>query len=217
MQSWISYQRLGDTRPLRDTIEAMIAADPKAGVQLSEYWFRLGLLERDLGTVERATAVMAPEGLAVDSIRFPRSWCEAIAARMRGDVSLTHRKLLEARDQVQETIRQQPNFPVMLSVLGVIDANLGRKEMAVSEGKRAVELVPLSKDAINGQHAIVYLAIIYAWTGEKDLAFQQLELAASIPSDISYGYLLLDPAWDPLRGDPRFDKIVASLAPKPGE
>ncbi len=217
LQSAIPYERLGDTRPFRDTIEAIVTAEPKMGPQIAEYWFRLGMYERDLATIEQAVAVMAPEGLAVDSVRFPRSWCEAIAARMRGDVSLSHRKLLEAREQVEKTIQQQPNFPVMLSVLGVIDANLGRREMAIAEGKRAVDLVPLSKDAINGEHAIVYLAIIYAWTGEKDLAFQQLQLAASIPSDISYGYLLLDPAWDPLRGDPRFDKIVASLAPKPGE
>ena len=102
----------------------------------------------------------------------------------------------------------------MLSVLGVIDANLGRKDLAINEGRKAVELLPLSKDSINGAHAINYLAVIYAWTGRKDLSIQQLELAASIPSDISYGYLLLDPLWDPLRGDPRFEKILASLAPK---
>ena len=214
LQATVPYQRLGDTKPLHDTIDAMVAADPHAGPQLAEYWFRLGTWERDVNIMEKAIAVMPPEGMAVDSARFPRAWCEAVAAKMRGEIGLAHSKLLQARSEVATTVREQTNFPVMLSVLGVIDANLGRKDLAIDEGKRAVELLPLTKDSINGAHAINYLAVIYAWTGETDLAFQQLELAASIPSDVSYGYLLLDPVWDPLRGDPRFEKILASLAPK---
>ncbi len=214
LQATVPYQRLGDTQPLHDTIDAMMAADPHAGPQLAEYWFRLGTWERDVNIMEKAIAVMPPEGMAVDSARFPRAWCEAVAAKMRGEIAMAHSKLLQARSEVATTVQQQPNFPVMLSVLGVIDANLGRRDLAIDEGKRAVELLPLSKDSINGAHAINYLAVIYAWTGETDLAFQQLELAASIPSDVSYGYLLLDPVWDPLRGDPRFEKILSSLAPK---
>jgi cell wall assembly regulator SMI1 len=61
---------------------------------------------------------------------------------------------------------------------------------------------------------VKYLALIYAWTGENDLAFEQLTIAANLPCSLSYGELLLHPYWDPLRGDPRFEKIVASLAPK---
>jgi hypothetical protein len=94
------------------------------------------------------------------------------------------------------------------------DAALGNKEDAIREGRRAAELVPVSKDAIRGPLLIQYLAVIYAWTGEKDLALEQLSVAAGIPSHLSYGHLRLHPYWDPLRGDPRFEKIVASLAPK---
>jgi len=214
LQSTVAYQRLGDTRPLHDVIEAMMAADPKVGPQLAEYCFRLGCWERDVDIMKKAIEVMPPEGMAVDSARFPRAWCEAMAAKTRGEVSVAHTKLLQARNEVAETVQQQPNFPVMLSVLGVIDANLGRKDLAISEGRQAVDALPLSKDSINGAHAINYLAVIYAWTGEQDLAIQQLQLATSIPSDVSYGYLLLDPFWDPLRGDARFEKILATLAPK---
>jgi TolB-like protein len=210
----ISYARLGDTRPLHDTIAAIMAADKSAGPQLAQYWFWMGLFERDLVTLEQAIAVMPAEGMAADTARFPRAWCEAVAAKWKGDVSTAHSKLVQARQEVAENIRQQPDFPVMRSVLGVIDANLGRKDLAIDEGKQAVELLPLSKDSLNGFNAIRYLAIIYAWTGETDLAFEQLQVAASIPSDVNYGNLLLDPAWDPLRGDPRFEKILASLAPK---
>ncbi len=99
-------------------------------------------------------------------------------------------------------------------MLGLIDAGLGRKEDALREGRRAVELLPVARDSGNGAHMIEYFAIIAAWTGDKDLALEQLAVAARIPSKISYGRLRLHPFWDPLRGDPRFEAIVASLAPK---
>jgi len=99
-------------------------------------------------------------------------------------------------------------------VLGVIDAALGRKEDALREGRRAVELLPVEKDSFNGAHMIHYLAMIAAWVGEKDLAFEQLAFSARTPAGVTYGELKLDPFWDPLRGDPRFEKIVNSLAPK---
>lgn len=214
LQALVACERVGDTRPLRDTIEAMVTADPQVGPQLAEYWFRLGCWERDVSIMDKAIAVMPPEGMAVDSARFPRSWCEAVAAKERGEVSLAHAKLLQARSEIAEVVRQQSNFPVMLSVLGLIDAKLGRKGLAIAEGRRAVELLPLSKDSINGARAIYFLSMTYAWAGEVDLAIQQLQLAASMPSDACYGFLLLDPDWDPLRSDPRFEKILASLAPK---
>jgi len=98
-----------------------------------------------------------------------------------------------------------------------INTALGRKEEALSEGRRAVELLPVEKDSINGMLMIKYLAMIAAWVGDKDLACEQLATAVRCPTsglDLSYGELKLMPFWDPLRGDPRFEKIVASLAPK---
>jgi serine/threonine-protein kinase len=99
-------------------------------------------------------------------------------------------------------------------VLGLIDAALGRKEEALREGRRAVELLPVEKDALRGSAMIKYLAMIAAWAGDKDLACQQLDVIVRPPSPVTYGQLKLLPFWDPLRGDPRFEKIVASLAPK---
>ncbi len=69
---------------------------------------------------------------------------------------------------------------------------------------------------MRGPGLIVHLSVIYAWTGEKDLALEQLRIAAQLPNGPTYGELRLLPDWDPLRGDPRFEKIIASLAPKPG-
>jgi hypothetical protein len=83
----------------------------------------------------------------------------------------------------------------------------------VREGRRAVELLPVEKDAINGPAMMKYLAVIAAWVGENDLACEELAAAIRFPNSPSYGQLKLLPFWDPLRGDRRFEKIVASLAP----
>jgi hypothetical protein len=99
-------------------------------------------------------------------------------------------------------------------VLGLIDAALGRKEEALRQGRRAVELLPVEKDSIHGKGMVEYSAMIAAWVGEKDLACEQLAIAVRAPSPLTYGHLKLLPYWDPLRGYPPFEKIVASLAPR---
>jgi len=114
-------------------------------------------------------------------------------------------------------VQTQPDYGPALCVLGLIDAALGRKDLALDEGRRAIALTPLEKDAINGSCALQYFAITAAWAGDKELALQQLEAGLRAPAAslmLSYGALKLFPVWDPLRGDPRFEKIVASLAPK---
>ena len=114
-------------------------------------------------------------------------------------------------------MQAQPDYGPALCVLGLIDAALGRKEAALKQGRRAIELLPMEKDVVIGSRMLQYFALIAAWTGERDLAIQQLEhgLRAPVASfALSYGILKLHPFWDPLRGDARFEKIVASLAPK---
>jgi hypothetical protein len=88
------------------------------------------------------------------------------------------------------------------------------KEEALREGRRAVELLPVEKDAVNGRIMIAYFATIAAWIGDKALACEQLASAVRYTSSLTYGQLKLMPWWDPLRGDPCFEQIVASLAPK---
>jgi hypothetical protein len=121
-----------------------------------------------------------------------------------------------ARVEQEQLVQQQKDYGPPVCVLGLIDAALGNKEAALQEGRRAMELLPVEKDAVDGQAVMTYFAIIAAWVGEKDLALQQLAAAAptyGAAIATSYGMLKLFPFWDPLRGDPRFEKIVASLAP----
>lgn len=137
------------------------------------------------------------------------------AARMFGDTETARTAFTAARSKLEKIVQEQPDYAQAWSLLGRVDAALGRKEEAIREGRRACELLPLSKDAWFGPGYIQSLAKIYAWTGEKELALAQLEqLAAQKVGAPDYGDLKLDPDWDPLRGDPRFEKIVAELAPK---
>jgi len=113
-----------------------------------------------------------------------------------------------ARAEQEKIVQAQPNYGPALCPIGLVDAGLGRKEEALREGRRAVELLPAEKDALNGSGMIKYLAMIAAWVGDKDLACEQLGIAVRTPSGLTYGQLKLLPFWDPLRGDPRFETIM---------
>ena len=202
-----------DPRPLRERLGTILAENPAAAPDLASQWFYLALCERDPGAVTEALAAIPASGTAVD-LNFPRSWCEGLAARTKGDTAAAQRAFLAARAELERTVNEQPGYAPALCVLGLIDAALGRKEEAIREGRRAVELLPITKDSIDGAELVKYLGVIYTLIGEKDLAIQQIEATLQIPSTLSYGNLKLHPYWDGLRGDPRFQKIVANLAPK---
>jgi serine/threonine-protein kinase len=203
-----------DTRPLLSVIEAIAAEDPREVKNIAPLWLRGSLCDRDFDSALRALGALPAAGCYQDAIPFPRAWCEGVVAQMRGDKPAAHAAFTNMRAEAAKLVAEQPDYPEGLCVLGVADAALGHKEDAIREGRRAVELLPVTKDALMGARLVEFLALIYAWTGEKDLAFEQLAIAARVPSPVSYGELRLHAYWDPLRGDPRFDKIVASLAPK---
>jgi len=149
-----------------------------------------------------------------DAIRYTRAFGEGFFARLKGDTLTAQASFTKARAEQQQIVNAQPDYGPALIVLGLIDAGLGRKDDALREGRRAADLMPLSKDSINGAHIMNLLAVIYAWVGEKDFAIDQLTRTAHVPGGPTYGQLQLFPQWESLRGDPRFEKIVASLAPK---
>jgi tetratricopeptide (TPR) repeat protein len=133
---------------------------------------------------------------------------EGVIARLAKDDAKARAAFTSARAEQEKFIQAQPNYGPTVCVLGLIDAALGRKQEALREGRRAVELLPVEKDAVRGIAVVKFLAMIAAWVGDKDLAIEQLAIAIRNPSDVSYGQLKLMPFWDPLRGGARFDKIV---------
>ncbi len=205
-----------DIRPLRAELDAILAEQPDAAPKIAQMLFLCAIYERDRAATDRALAVIPAEGFSLGVADFvrPREWYVGYAARTFGDAESARTAFTAARAKLEQTLREQPDYAAGWSLLGRIDATLGRKEEAIREGQRGCELLPMAKDTWAGPKQVRDLAEIYAWTGEKDLAIEYLERAGRIPGP-DYGELKLDPDWDPLRGDPRFEKIVASFAPEP--
>jgi tetratricopeptide (TPR) repeat protein len=158
---------------------------------------------------------MPSDGCYEENIPFPNSWCQGLVAQLRGDKLAARAAFINAREEVGQMVRDQPDYAAALCALGVVDAALGNNKDAIREGERAVELMPVGKSSLEGAMLVQYMAVIYAWTGETDRAIARLAEASKLPgSQVTYGHLRLNPLWDPLRGDPRFQAIVASLAPE---
>ena len=207
----------GDTRPLHQTIDAILAQGPGAIVSAADTWFLCALAERDPAAAERALVALGDNQCWGNVIILSRSFGEGLLARMTKDEARARTAFEAARAQQEKIVQAQPDYGPALCVLGLIDAALGRKDLALEESRRAIALTPLEKDVNTGSRVLQYFAVTAAWAGEKELALQQLEAGLRAPDAsqmLSYGALKLHPLWDPLRGDPRFEKIVASLAPK---
>ena len=206
----------GDTRPLQQTLEKIRARDPEAMKSVADSWFLCALAERNVAVARDALAALGDNSFADPPVQLRRHFGDGLIARMTGDEAKARAAFTAARAEQEKRVALQPGSAPALCVLGLIDAALGRKEEALREGRQAMELLPAEKDSINGLYMIEYFAITAAWLGEKELACEHLEKAAQLGGIgvVSYGRLKLLPYWDPLRGDPRFEKIVADLAPK---
>ena len=211
----VQFHWKADTEPWHQTIDSIRATNPGALPNVASDWFSCALAEHDLAAAKNALDAFGDTGLTDYIVHLNRALLEGVLARMVNDADKARSAFTAARAEQEKIVQAQPDYGPALCVLGLIDAALGRKDAALREGWRAVELVPVEKDAIGGPLMIKYLAMIAAWAGDMDLACQQLAIAVRPPSTVSYGQLKSLPWWDPLRGDPRFEKkIVASLAPK---
>ena len=205
-----------DTRLLHETIDSLRATNPAGMPEIADEWLMCALSERDADAAKNALIAFGENrpNPSNDSVALTRLFLEGVIARMIKDDAKARSAFIAARAEQEKTVQAQPDYGPALCVLGLIDAGLGRKEEALREGRRAVELLPVEKDSINGPAMIKCLAMIAAWVGDKNLACEQLATVVRFPNSPSYGQLKLLPFWDPLRGDPRFEKIVNSLAPK---
>src|SRR6478672_7095477 len=204
-----------NTRPLCQLVDSVQTTNPAALADIADTWLLCALAERDAAAAKDALIASGENTpLNNDVFRFNRPFVEGTIARMTTDDEKARSAFTDARSEQEKLVQAQPNFGPPLVVLGLIDAALGRKEDALREAQRAIELLPVERDSIKGALIIEYSAIIAAWVGDKDLACERLAAAVGYPSPLSYGDLKLLPFWDPLRGDPQFEKIVASLAPK---
>jgi TolB-like protein/Flp pilus assembly protein TadD len=145
----------------------------------------------------------------------PKALLEGEIYRLQGDEAKARTAFEHARVVSEQLLREAPDDPARHGQHGLILAALGQKQEAIGEGKRAVELLPESQDAFDGPLGTAALAQIYAWTGEFDEAFRLLDHLLAIPAHgLTVPMLQIDPAWDPLRKDPRFQALMDKYAPK---
>ena len=144
----------------------------------------------------------------------PKAFVKGMIYLLQGDKVRAQPELEQARLVSEKLLREVPDDPNRHAQHGLILAALGQKQEAITEGKRAVELLPESQDALDGPRATETLAQIYAWTGESDEAFRLLDHLLVVPSGLTIPMLKIDPVWDPLRKDPRFQALIEKYAAK---
>jgi tetratricopeptide (TPR) repeat protein len=216
-QAAIELKQNGDTSALRAAIKK-IPREFDPGGAVTTIALRLSLMERDYDEAERVLRTSSrheynDQGVGgtaacLDGYGFPKSWYEGLIARGRGQTDLARQMFELARKQTEPCVQQSPDHAKASVMLGLIDAMLGRKEEAMREGRHAVELLPVAKDAYDGPVIAANLAVIYAQVGETDLAIEQLAPLIGIPNGPTRALLRIEPEWDSLRGDVRFEKLA---------
>jgi TolB-like protein/class 3 adenylate cyclase len=208
----IERDERADIRPWREEMNKLLARDPKAAEQYKDGRFYLAMLERDFNAAASIAAEFPEKDAFEDGTQLGRDFYMGVVARLKGDAEKAKSALTSARLQQEQIVRAHPDDGQALCGLATIDAELHRKEEALNEGKKAIEL--MANYFFERPGVIADFALVCAQLGERDLAIEQLNLVANKPNGPTYGWLRLSPFLDPLRGDPRFEKIAASLAPK---
>ena len=215
---YVTFMETGDMAPYEQAIAklpASEAGDPgtvNMKLSLALYqrnWEKAKALVNDLAAVSAEDD--ADFGYGVTPV--PVGCYSLLLARLQ-HVPITS-SFVEARDFLAKKSAEMPSDAPLLSTLALVEALLGdRDAQAIADGERAAEMLPISKDALRGPDVLSNLAVVYAWCGKLDQAFNELSVLVKAPYGIYYGHLKVDPLWDPLRKDPRFDQLLAQVAPR---
>jgi TolB-like protein/Tfp pilus assembly protein PilF/phage shock protein PspC (stress-responsive transcriptional regulator) len=209
-----AFSGTGDSGPLRD----ILAKSPEMEFAGSQTPARvlMAMLDGNYAEADRALADSPRQDFQDTdlSFYFPKSWYEAMIARAKGDSARARAALRECREILAQRLIIKPEHARTIAVLAQVDAGLGQKDLAIREAQHAIDLMPISKDIYDGALVLEGLAQVYTWSGDRDRAIELVQKLVTMPSYINYARLKLHPLWSPLRGDPRFEKIVSSLAPK---
>jgi Flp pilus assembly protein TadD len=214
--SVVSFMETGDDAALRAAIAALPASLADDRAVLSQ---RLALAFADHDgqqarrLIENMTGGEDDTNFAYVPVPVPINCYSLLLARLEGRQPVANSSFAETRERLSQKVKLSPESANLLSNLAVVDALLGKKEDAIAEARRAGGMLPISKDALIGPGIVMNLAVVYAWTNELDLAFETLAPLAKIPNGIYYGQLKREPYWEPLRQDPRYEKMLAELAP----
>ncbi len=204
----------GDTGPMRDILTKYPDMEFAGGQTPVRSW--MAMLDGNYAEAARVlTASPRQDFQDIDfSFYFPKSWYQAMVARAKGDSAGATAAFRECREILAQRLVAKPEHARTIAVLAQVDAGLGQKDLAIREAQQAIDLMPVSKDIYDGALVLEGLAQVYTWSGDRDRAIELVQKLLTIPGYINYGRLKLHPLWSPLRGDPRFEKIVNALAPK---
>jgi len=206
--------RTGDTGPFREILTKYPDMEFAGGQTPARSW--MAILDGNYAEAERVLTASARQDFQdIDfSFYFPKSWYQAMVARAKGDSARATAAFRECREILAQRLVVRPEHARTIAVLAQVDAGLGQKDLAIREAQHAIDLMPISKDIYDGALVLEGLAQVYVWSGDRDRAIELVQKLLTIPGYINYGRLKLHPLWSPLRGDPRFEKIVNALAPK---
>jgi serine/threonine protein kinase len=212
IQQWLAEIKLAQGDPV--AAQALLDQVPLEFSPVEWIWrirFTSALYLRDYDAANRVIAATPAKFAYVhDPGQPPESWADGQIARARGDTQKALAVFAAARKKCDAGWGDKPKDAIYFERVAILDAGLGRKEDAIREALRAVELLPITKSSLHGPFHVTNLALVYAWTGERDRALEQLEIVAKIPNGPTYGDLRFNPCWDSLRDDKRFEKIVAA-------
>jgi tetratricopeptide (TPR) repeat protein len=217
---YVDFWWKGDTALLKSILN-QVSPDVDPDGAVSSVRWDVAMLDRDYAAARRAIEASTVKELSYRGLgSTPRSFFEGCTALAQGDIKGAQKYFQEAQPVFENAVKEAPLSALRHANLGWLYAFIGRKEDAIREGRRAVELKPESKDAVDGVIVNCYLALIYARVGERDLAFPLLERLLKTPGAVdSVGYSITINdlkrrwEWDVIRGDPRFQKLISSSSP----
>jgi tetratricopeptide (TPR) repeat protein len=213
--------RKGDTSKLRSALRTIPAGfDP--GGAVTTIALRLSLMAHDYNEGARLVAASTYQKLndtgltgtsfMLDEYTVPKTWYAGLIERGRGNESAALIAFAAARRSVESNLAECANDAKAVAMLSILHAELGNKDDAIRHARRAADLLPISRDSLDGPLIAICPAVVYARLNEPDLAITELEKLIGLPNGPTPGTLKAEPEWDSLRGHPRFQKLLEPLS-----
>jgi tetratricopeptide (TPR) repeat protein len=219
-RAYVEFLWNGSTAPIKAVLESLPPNLDPDGVVTFARW-DLNLMDRDTSSADKALANSPLDTITSQTgVPLPKSYLQACIELVRGDTAKAQAQFEVALPLVEQLVAESPQNGTRRAQLGLLYALLGRKDDALREGKRAMELAPITHDVIEGAVVEAFYAVICARVGMTDEAISRIERLLSTPFSVDYDDASITLSdlrqrweWDPLRNDPRFQKILASPEP----
>jgi serine/threonine protein kinase len=207
-----AFDEKADVKAVRAIYDGF-AASGKGDLEVTFWRIWFAMCSRDFVAAKKVLSDCPNEELLFFGVLVPREIAALWLEFVEGNHPAPDR-FAEAREQLYRKVEADRGDPYLLQALALTDVALGRTEEGIQESRRVLEMLPISVDAFDGPVLAIQVALVYVWAGQRDSAFEQLNVVARLPNArLTYGDLKTNPSWDPVRDDPRFETLLAQLAP----